>query len=123
MDPMSAAAAIVGLLGAAATVLAVLFKSIGNVKEAPKLEQNVLMEVSDVSACLNQLQRYIQFARAITQSRATGGYPVQQRLDIFRTLGDGRLPVAGAADAAVEAGSMAVQGVDYICADDPNAAI
>ncbi|KAM0799849.1 hypothetical protein BDR22DRAFT_283020 [Usnea florida] len=60
MDPISAAASVIGLLGAAAKVSEVLFKFIRNVKEAPKLARNVLMEVSDVSACLTQLQRYLQ---------------------------------------------------------------
>lgn len=69
MDPMSAAASIVGLLGAAAKVSEVLLKFIGSVKGAPKLAQNVLMEVSDVSACLNQLQRYLQGALSVSNSQ------------------------------------------------------
>ena len=60
MDPISAAASIVGLLGAAAKVSEVLLNFFGSVRGAPKLAQNVLIEVSDVSACLNQLQRYLQ---------------------------------------------------------------
>lgn len=69
MDAISVAASIVGLLGAAAKVSDVLFKFIGNVKEAPKLAQSVLMEVSDVSACLKQLQIYVQgrLSRSSTQ--------------------------------------------------------
>ena len=69
MDPISAAASIVGLLGAAAKVSEVLLKFIGNVKGAPKFAQNVLMEVSDVSACLNQLQRYVQGAMSRSRSQ------------------------------------------------------
>ena len=68
MDPMSAAASVIGLLGAAAKVSEVLLKFIGNVKGAPKLAQSVLMEVSDVSACLNQLQRYLQGALSASDS-------------------------------------------------------
>ena len=60
MDPISAAASVVGLLGAAAKVSEVLYKFIRNVKEAPTLARNVLIEVSDISACLNQLQLYLQ---------------------------------------------------------------
>ena len=60
MDPISAAASVIGLSGAAAKVSKVLFKFIRNVQEAPKLARNVLMEVSDISACLNQLQLYLQ---------------------------------------------------------------
>lgn len=69
MDAVSVAASIVGLLGAAAKVSDVLFKFIGHVKEAPKLAQNVLMEVTDVSACLNQLQIYVRgrLSRSSTQ--------------------------------------------------------
>lgn len=69
MDPMSAAASIIGLLGAAAKVSEVLLKFIGSVKGAPKLAQNVLVEVSDVSACLNQLQRYLQGALSTSSSQ------------------------------------------------------
>ena len=69
MDPISAAASVIGLLGAAAKVSEVLLKFIGNVKEAPKLAQNVLMEVSDVGACLNQLQRYLQGSLSTSTSQ------------------------------------------------------
>ena len=69
MDPMSVAASIISLLGAAARVSEVLLKFIGNVKGAPKLAQNVLIEVSDVSACLNQLQRYLQSALHTSSSQ------------------------------------------------------
>ena len=48
MDPMSAAASIIGLLRAAAKVSKVLLKFIGNVKGAPKLAENVLMEMISV---------------------------------------------------------------------------
>ena len=68
MDPLSAAASVIGLLGAAAKVSEVLLKFIGNVKGAPKLAQSVLMEISDVSACLSQLQRYLQGALATSSS-------------------------------------------------------
>ena len=69
MDPISAAASVVGLLGAAAKISEVLLKFIGSVKGAPKLAQNILMEVSDVSACLNQLQRYLQGAISTSSSQ------------------------------------------------------
>ena len=68
MDPLSAAASVIGLLGAAAKVSEVLLRFIGNVKGAPKLAQSVLMEVSDVSACLSQLQRYLHGALATSSS-------------------------------------------------------
>lgn len=69
MDPISAAASIVGLLGAAAKVSEVLLNFIGSVRRAPKLAQNVLIEVSDVSACLNQLQRYLQGTLSTSDSQ------------------------------------------------------
>lgn len=52
MDPISAAASVIGLIGAAAKVSESLFKFIRSVKEAPKLASYVLQEVSDISACL-----------------------------------------------------------------------
>ena len=69
MDPVSAAASIVGLLGAAAKVSELLVKFIASVKEAPKLARNVLIEVSDTAACLNQLQRYIHGALSTSISQ------------------------------------------------------
>ncbi len=59
MDPISAVASIVGLLGAAAKISESLFKFIRSAKDAPKLASSVLQEVSDTSACLNQLQSYL----------------------------------------------------------------
>ena len=70
MDPISAAASIVGLIGAADTVMESLIKFIRSIKGAPKLAQTVLLEVSDVRAALTQLQRYIVGSRA--NSRAHG---------------------------------------------------
>lgn len=69
MDAISVAASIVGLLGAAAKVSEVLLKFLGSVRGAPKLAQNVLIEVSDVSACLNQLQRYLQGTLSTSHSQ------------------------------------------------------
>ena len=69
MDPMTAAASIIGLLGAAAKISEVLFKFMRNVKRAPNLVQSVLLEISDVSACLNQLQRYLQGALSTSSSQ------------------------------------------------------
>ena len=69
MDPMSAAASIIGLLGAAAKVSEVLLKFIRSVNGAPKLAQSVLMEVADVNACLSQLQRYLQRTLSTSSSQ------------------------------------------------------
>ena len=69
MDPMSAAASIIGRLGAAAKVSEVLLKFIGSVKGVPKSAQSVLMEVSDVNACLSQLQSYLHGALSTSGSQ------------------------------------------------------
>ena len=69
MDPISAAASIVGLLGAAAKISEVLLKFFGKVVNAPNLARNVLMEISDVSACLIQLQRYLQGTLSTSSSQ------------------------------------------------------
>ena len=56
---ISIAASIVGLLGAAATVSLTLNNFVESVKTIPQLAKSVLLEVSDVSACLSQLQRIV----------------------------------------------------------------
>ena len=70
MDPLSAAASIVGILGAAATVSPILKTIIDTVKDAPQLAQNVLVEVSDITACLRQLQTFLLGTANISRSRA-----------------------------------------------------
>ena len=57
MDGISVAASILGLIGAAAKVTQYLNALVTSVKTGPKLAQSVLLEVSDVSICLSQLQR------------------------------------------------------------------
>ena len=68
MDPISAVASIVGLVGAAAKVSESLFKFIRSVKDAPKLASTVLQEVSDISACLSQLQSFLIGNNAASRS-------------------------------------------------------
>ena len=68
MDPISAAASIVGLVGAAAKISETLFKFITSVKDAPKLASSVLQEVSDTSACLSQLQNHLMGTRTTSRS-------------------------------------------------------
>ncbi|KAK0509514.1 hypothetical protein JMJ35_007908 [Cladonia borealis] len=70
MDPISAAASIIGLIGAADTVMESLIKFIRSVRGAPKLAQTLLLEVSDVRAALTQLQRYLVGSKA--NARAHG---------------------------------------------------
>lgn len=59
MDGISVAASILGLIGAAAKVAEYLNALVTSVEKAPKLAQSVLLEVSDVSICLSQLQRLL----------------------------------------------------------------
>ena len=59
MDGISVAASILGLVGAAAKVTVYLNALVTSVKMAPKLAQSVLLEVSDVSICLSQLQQLL----------------------------------------------------------------
>ena len=59
MDGISVAASILGLVGAAAKITLCLNALVTSVKMAPKLAQGVLLEVSDVSICLSQLQRLL----------------------------------------------------------------
>lgn len=58
----------IALVGAAAKVSECLFKFIRSVKEAPKLASTVLQEVSDISACLSQLQSFLTGTKAASRS-------------------------------------------------------
>ncbi len=69
MDPLSIAAAVVGLLGATATVKTVLTNFIRSTNDAPQLANGVLQEVSDINACLTQLQAFLLGTRVGTRSR------------------------------------------------------
>lgn len=59
MDPLSAAGSIVGLIGVTATTTRILKTFINTVKNAPDLAKNVLAEVTEISACLTQLQAFL----------------------------------------------------------------
>lgn len=69
MDPLSIAASIVGLLGATAKFSTILTTFIRNTNDAPKLANGVLQEVSDISACLAQLQAFLLGTRVGSRSR------------------------------------------------------
>lgn len=71
MDPISVAAAVVGLLTTAAQVSTTLTAILHRTSNAPKLAQNVLLEVSDISTCLTQLHAFLVGARVGSRSRAT----------------------------------------------------
>ena len=68
MDGISIAASIVGLLSAAATISLTLTDFITRVKEAPKLVNAVLLEISDISACLGQVQSLLLGAGRVNAS-------------------------------------------------------
>lgn len=80
MEPISAAASIVGLVGAAAKISEILFKFVTSVKDAPKLCSSVLQEVSDTSACLSQLQTYLMGTK--TASRHHEEFIMLQHFDV-----------------------------------------
>lgn len=68
MEPISATASIVGLIGAAAEITRCLTKFTSSVKGAPKLAQTVLVEVSGIRTCLDQLERYLVGSKARPRS-------------------------------------------------------
>ena len=59
MDPLSITAATVGLLGATVKVSTILTAFIRRVRNAPKVAHNILQEVSDMCACLAQIQAFL----------------------------------------------------------------
>ena len=71
MDPLSVSAAIIGLLSAAAKVTMLLVTLVNSAKEAPQSVQSVLTEVSDISACLGQLQVFLTGMKPASRCRAS----------------------------------------------------
>ncbi|KAG8526033.1 uncharacterized protein KY384_000795 [Bacidia gigantensis] len=69
MDPLSVAASVVGLLTAAGKVSALLSKFVGGSVGAPVLAKTILQEVTDISACLAQLQTFLTGTRIGSRSR------------------------------------------------------
>ena len=69
MEPLSIAASVAGLLGATAKVSTTLTTFIRGTVDAPKLANGVLQEVSDISACLGQLQAFLVGTRVGSRSR------------------------------------------------------
>ena len=56
MDGISVAAAVIGLLGAAAKITLGLNEIIARVKDAPKVMERILREVKDMNICLVQIR-------------------------------------------------------------------
>ncbi len=69
MDPISVAASILGLLGAATKVSEVLTTFTGSFKDAPKLAKCVITEVEDVKVCLQRLQEVFAVESSSRTSR------------------------------------------------------
>ena len=59
MDPLSVAASVVGLLGAAAKVTTFLYSCWSSIDNAPKLARSLAYEVSTTSGCLAQVQAFL----------------------------------------------------------------
>ncbi|KAL8662681.1 MAG: hypothetical protein Q9202_004465, partial [Teloschistes flavicans] len=70
MDPISVAASILGLLGAAAKVSEVLANFIKAVKDAPKLARRVFSEVEDLTLCFERIQEFVNSEATVNSSRA-----------------------------------------------------
>ena len=67
MEPLSVSASIVGLLTAAGAVTAL----VRNIQEAPRIAQDVALEVTDISACLSQLQSFLHGTITASSSRTS----------------------------------------------------
>ena len=68
MDPISVAASIVGLMGAASKISETLIKLIRSARSVSKLAQELLSEISNISASLRLLQRYLVDNQAVPRS-------------------------------------------------------
>lgn len=71
MDPLSVAASVVGLLSVATKISQQLRTFWTGVSGAPKSAQNVLLEVSTISACLNKMQSFLLGTAEISRSRTS----------------------------------------------------
>ena len=67
MEPLSVSASIVGLLTAGAAVTAV----IRNIREAPTIAQDVASEITGITACLSQLQLFLDGTVTAFSSRTS----------------------------------------------------
>ncbi|KAJ2986734.1 hypothetical protein NUW58_g4889 [Xylaria curta] len=71
MDPISIAASVAGLLAFGSKVVSVLFSVVYKAGNAPSLAQSLLWEVSDISAILGHLDRFIQGRVAVSSERGS----------------------------------------------------
>ncbi|MCJ1384962.1 hypothetical protein MMC17_008080 [Xylographa soralifera] len=69
MDPLSVSASIVGLIFAVAQVSSLLKAFVSRAKDASTSAQSVLLEVTDIGVCLNQLQGFLIGTQEASKSR------------------------------------------------------
>lgn len=84
MEPLSIAASVVGLLGAAAKISSILTTLLRKTRDAPEFAHNVLREVTDISTTLAQLQEFLVGTRVGQRSR-TETIMVEQVIIILTT--------------------------------------
>ena len=70
-DPLSVTASVVGLLAVAGKMSNMLYSLVGKAKEAPSLANSVLMEMSDITAAVGQLQKFINGHARIDAARGS----------------------------------------------------
>jgi hypothetical protein len=56
---LSVSASVAGLLGAGAKITSILSTVVSNARDAPKLAQNLLLEMAGITAALGSLQSYV----------------------------------------------------------------
>lgn len=69
MEPISVIASITGVLLGAAQIIKVVSEFIEKEKDAPKSAQSVVLELSDLSLCLRQLEPFIKGTRRAERNR------------------------------------------------------
>ena len=84
MDPLSIAASVVGLLGAATKISSILTTLLRKTRDAPEFAHNVLREVTDISTTLAQLQSFLIGTRVGQRSR-TKTLMVEQVIVVLTT--------------------------------------
>ena len=77
MDPLSVIASITGILAVAAKITTALAAFIEKDRDAPKSIRRVLIELSDLRVCLDQLAPFIRGIRDAEESRKEG-FSVEQ---------------------------------------------
>jgi hypothetical protein len=70
MDPLSVAAAVMGILSAATNIASLFDSIISATKEAPQVLQDALMEVKHIEVSVRSLQRYLLVLESINPSRS-----------------------------------------------------